>query len=372
MIRRPTAGILLAAAVGTVGCGADGTAGDPWSAGGVAAAVVESASEGAVHVEGVGCGRRQLGSGFVVGPGLVATAAHVVAGVDDPTVTAPEGPPVPAYVVGFEPGLDLALLAVLDPLPDPLPGRDAAPPEPAAAVRSDARGRPSARRVAVTGAFVARTADIHGAGQHRRATLLLDGDLRRGDSGAPVVAADGAVVGMVFAVSTETKERAYALAWSELSAVVARRGTARVDTGPCVIRSVPGRGDGGPGGARGRPSPARPWSKGRWAPSSADLDEDALAGALFGGLDDRLLLACRHVGETLGAAGVGEHLAALLHVGEPVVEEGEHVRCDLFTETVARAEILIDPDLHRCVPSHNARSRRRTLAERRFGVWIGV
>jgi hypothetical protein len=42
----------------------------------------------------------------------------------------------------------------------------------------------------------------------------------------------------------------------------------------------------------------------------------------------------------------GEDLVAFLHVRQPVVEQREHVGGDLFAETVAGAEILIDPDLH--------------------------
>ena len=53
-----------------------------------------------------------------------------------------------------------------------------------------------------------------------------------------------------------------------------------------------------------------------------------------------------HHGEALGPTGVGEDLVAFLDVGEAVVEEGEHVRGDLFAQAVARAEILVDPDLH--------------------------
>src|SRR5206468_3211167 len=51
--------------------------------------------------------------------------------------------------------------------------------------------------------------------------------------------------------------------------------------------------------------------------------------------------------ETLGSAGVLEDLVAFLDVGEAVVEQGEHVGSDLFTEAVAGAEVLVDPDLHR-------------------------
>src|SRR3954470_7457773 len=77
-----------------------------------------------------------------------------------------------------------------------------------------------------------------------------------------------------------------------------------------------------------------------------DLDEDALAGALLGGLDHGVELAVGDVGQTGGAARVREHLLALLDVGQAIVEQGEHVRGDLFAESVAGAEILVDPDLH--------------------------
>src|SRR5690606_41505932 len=61
-------------------------------------------------------------------------------------------------------------------------------------------------------------------------------------------------------------------------------------------------------------------------------------------------LTVREVGEPLGALGValggGEHLVAFLHVGQTVVEQGEHVGCDLLAQAVTGAQILVDPDLH--------------------------
>src|SRR3954465_5256559 len=80
-----------------------------------------------------------------------------------------------------------------------------------------------------------------------------------------------------------------------------------------------------------------------------DLDEDALAGALLGRLDGRILHTARDVGQALGPTRAGEDLCTLLHVGQPIVEQGEDGGRDLFTESVAGAEILIDPDLH-CGP----------------------
>ena len=83
---------------------------------------------------------------------------------------------------------------------------------------------------------------------------------------------------------------------------------------------------------------------------SARLDVDALAGAFLGGFDHGFELVVGDLGETLGALGValglGEDLAALDHVGETVVEQGEDVGCDLLAQAVAGAQILIDPDLH--------------------------
>src|SRR5690606_34276297 len=56
-----------------------------------------------------------------------------------------------------------------------------------------------------------------------------------------------------------------------------------------------GRDGGGGGTDEGRPvgaASSRRISGGAWAPGRLlDLDEDALAGALLGGLDDRVLLA---------------------------------------------------------------------------------
>ena len=89
---------------------------------------------------------------------------------------------------------------------------------------------------------------------------------------------------------------------------------------------------------------ARPRPGGR--PCSVPLDEDALAGALLGGLDDGVLELLGHPGHAGGAARLVLDVVALLHVGEPVVEQGEHGRRDLLAQAVARAEILIDPDLH--------------------------
>ena len=53
-----------------------------------------------------------------------------------------------------------------------------------------------------------------------RRVLYLSSQLRQGDSGSAVVADDGAVVGVVFAVSPDNPDTAYALHVQELREVL--------------------------------------------------------------------------------------------------------------------------------------------------------
>ena len=80
------------------------------------------------------------------------------------------------------------------------------------------------------------------------------------------------------------------------------------------------------------------------------LDVDALAGAFLGGFDHGVELAVGDLGEPVGSLRValrlGEDLAALDHIGEAVVEQREHIGCDLLAQPIAGAQILVDPDLH--------------------------
>ena len=80
------------------------------------------------------------------------------------------------------------------------------------------------------------------------------------------------------------------------------------------------------------------------------LNEDALTGALFSRLDGHVFLTLRHDGDAVRALRVvlrfSEDLLTFPDVGEPVIKHHEYVRSDLFTKTVSRAQILIDPHLH--------------------------
>jgi uncharacterized membrane protein required for colicin V production len=75
------------------------------------ATAVYKDKDSVVKVEGEGCGGVVEGSGFVVGNGLVATNAHVVAGIRHPYVDDSNGSHS-ATPIWFDPNLDFAILRV--------------------------------------------------------------------------------------------------------------------------------------------------------------------------------------------------------------------------------------------------------------------
>ena len=96
-----------------------------------------------VKILGTACGLGIEGSGWVAGPGLVVTNAHVVAGEDDTTVTLRSGETLDASAVHYEPRNDLAILRVagldLPALPTRAPGSRRAPPPRCWAIRRTGR-----------------------------------------------------------------------------------------------------------------------------------------------------------------------------------------------------------------------------------------
>ncbi|KAG1648700.1 hypothetical protein GQR58_029635 [Nymphon striatum] len=103
------------------------------------------------------------------------------------------------------------------------------------------------------------------------------------------------------------------------------------------------------------------WGHQRDAPTpvlrtESDFDEDALAWALFSGFDDSLEAAFWNSCHALGACRVrfavkelffAKVAGGFLHVEEAVVFSEEDTVSNLFAEPVTRAEILINPNLHR-------------------------
>ncbi len=76
--------------------------------------------------------------------------------------------------------------------------------------------------------------DIYDEHSTDRQVLELAASLRPGDSGSPLVAPSGDVVGVAFAISTDHPGVAYALATSELDAVLATPHDQEVSAGSCI------------------------------------------------------------------------------------------------------------------------------------------
>jgi S1-C subfamily serine protease len=196
--------------------------------------VQELVARSTVKVEAAGCGRLQDGSGVVLGPGLIMTNAHVVAGGDEVVVERhPDGDLVEAEVVAFDPSADLAVLSVPGIDRPPLPMGDAEAGS-VGAVFGHPGGGPLTLSPYLVGEEVTATGrDIYGSSQTRRQVLFLAAELAPGDSGAALVDAGGNVVGIAFAIAPDQPQVAYALTIEEVQAVLAGP-LAPTDTGPCV------------------------------------------------------------------------------------------------------------------------------------------
>jgi S1-C subfamily serine protease len=165
---------------------------------------IRRAAASAVRVLGTACGLRVAGSGWVAGPELVVTNAHVVAGQDD-TMVQPEGAgPLGAEAVHYEPRNDLAVLRVSGLGAPELPlSPDTAPGTAGAVI-----GYPQAGSLELTPARLGATAtvssqDSYGRGPLRRPMTPFRGAVQSGNSGGPVVDDAGRVLTTVFAASLD-------------------------------------------------------------------------------------------------------------------------------------------------------------------------
>ena len=209
---------------------------------GIAAAPgVQAAAPSVVRVLGTACGLGVEGSGWVAAPDLVVTNAHVVAGENDTTVQVRGAPPgLPAQVVDFDPHDDIAVLRVqgLNERSLALASR-ASPGTPAAILGYPLDGPFDAQPARIGQTETASTEDAYGNGPVLRSIEALRGLVRPGNSGGPLVGANGQVLGTVFAAITGTSSSSggdglavpNALVRAQLARAEARSGA--VSSGPC-------------------------------------------------------------------------------------------------------------------------------------------
>ena len=156
-----------------------------------------------VRITGQACGLGVEGSGWVAGPGLVVTNAHVVAGETDTVVQLRGvGATLPASAVVFDPHNDIAILRV--------PGLRApalqlasgpAAGTPAAILGFPLDGGLNSQPARLGQTQFTATQDAYGRPTVRQISSLR-GLVRPGNSGGPMVGPGGRVVGTVFAEIT--------------------------------------------------------------------------------------------------------------------------------------------------------------------------
>jgi S1-C subfamily serine protease len=160
---------------------------------------VRAAAPSVVRVLGTACGLGIEGSGWVARPGLVVTAAHVVAGEHDTTVTTLSGQTLPAQAVAFDSRNDVAVLRVSGLSTRPLRLVDPRSGTPVAIVGYPENGSLAAVPGRIGATVTVVSLDAYGHGPVTRTVTSLSGDVRHGDSGGPAVDGSGAVQATVFA-----------------------------------------------------------------------------------------------------------------------------------------------------------------------------
>lgn len=201
-------------------------------------AVVAAVQPSVVKIRGVapGCQKVLEGTGFVVGPQHVMSNAHVVAGSDSVTVES-AGQTYDAVVVSYDPNADISMLFVpnlpaqtLDFAPDPaVTGTDAL-----------VLGYPGGGDFAATPARIREIIELNGPDIYRTTTVnrevyTIRGTVRQGNSGGPLINANGEVLGVVFGAAVDDTETGFVLTANEVERQMLKvNATERAATGSCV------------------------------------------------------------------------------------------------------------------------------------------
>jgi S1-C subfamily serine protease len=168
-----------------------------------------------VQVTASGCTSQEVATGFIARPGVVLTAAHALR---DATVVRVDGKP--ATVVSVDERMDAALLQIHD---SPQRFVEFAEPVQSSSVSVLRWQRNRIQRLSATITTVApiEYSDLRLKTTSLRQGFLLDQESRAGDSGSPVLDDTGRVVGMLFASRSDGQVQGFAIAATELQALLA-------------------------------------------------------------------------------------------------------------------------------------------------------
>ncbi|WP_406095491.1 MarP family serine protease [Streptomyces sp. NBC_01013] len=206
--------------------------------------VAARAKESIVKVVGTApsCGKVLEGTGFVFSDRRVMTNAHVVGGVDEPTVQiGGQGRLYDAKVVLYDWRRDIAVLDVPDLDAKPLQftdtDNDAATGNSAIVAGFPENGSYDVRSARVRARIDANGPDIYHRGTVRRDVYSLFTTVRQGNSGGPLLTPEGKVYGVVFAKSLDDPDTGYALTADEVRQDITQGRTAnqQVDSQGCAL-----------------------------------------------------------------------------------------------------------------------------------------
>jgi S1-C subfamily serine protease len=201
------------------------------------AAAVNLDKSSVVKIVGNGCGGIVEGSGFIVKNNMIATNAHVVAGIRQPYVKDANGTHL-ATVIYFNPNLDFALLKVSDLAGKPLnvSTKIARNNTPAAALGYPGGGNFKADQAVVMDEFNATGSNIYAQGNTNRQVYEIKANIIPGNSGGPLITTNGTVIGVVFAQSTEYNAVGYALVSNPIVSIIHNTSinSPSINTGSCA------------------------------------------------------------------------------------------------------------------------------------------
>ncbi|MFE6664395.1 MarP family serine protease [Streptomyces sp. NPDC057697] len=210
----------------------------------VGSPVAARARQSIVKVVGTApsCGKVLEGTGFVFSDRRVMTNAHVVGGVDEPTVQiGGQGRLYDAKVVLYDWRRDIAVLDVPDLDAKPLkftdPDHDARTGNGAIVAGFPENGAYDVRAARVRGRIDAKGPDIYHRGTVRRDVYSLYAMVRQGNSGGPLLTPGGEVYGVVFAKSLDDPATGYALTADEIRQDIehGRSANQQVDSQACAL-----------------------------------------------------------------------------------------------------------------------------------------
>ncbi len=201
----------------------------------------DAAVASAVDIRATGCASEPTrGAGAVIEGGFVLTAAHVVAGAHTITVR-PASPnvadPITAHIVAIDPNNDLALLSTPGHALQELPLGSASGNDRGVAIVFRNRAG-VAQPFAITRPVRVRILDIYHVNTVTRSGYQVAVTIEPGDSGAVLVGPTGTAVGVLYAKSQGTENRAWASSTSAVPRLIAGARSVDpavgIDPGPCA------------------------------------------------------------------------------------------------------------------------------------------